>query len=343
MSKVRLFLYFYLSCLLLSCSTDDEEQYSQVAPQDWLGVPSYFPTFPTTSTNPMTQAGVALGEKLFFDKRLSGNNQISCATCHQPQLSFTEGSALSTKGISGKPLLRHVPPIINLAWSTNGLFWDGGSTNLESQAFAPLAHEDEMYQDLEELVAELNESENYQQLFQDAFQDRIKINLVMKALAQYQRSIIYSKSLYDFYLQGEEEFNASEKRGLALFKNKCSQCHQDPLFTDNAYHNNGLDDTFTDASHDEMFFGRYRVTRRPEDLGKYKTPTLRNIEVTAPYMHDGRFSTLREVLDFYDSQVKDSETLDSFLKQNNRLGISLSEQDKNDLIAFLNTLTDTSL
>ncbi|MGO2358595.1 cytochrome-c peroxidase [Mesonia sp.] len=341
MNKINFFLCFYLSFFIVSCSVDYDEDYSQETPQDWLGVPSYFPMFPENPNNPITKKGVLLGEKLFFDKRLSGNNQISCATCHQPELSFTEGSVLSTKGISGIPLLRHVPPIINLAWSNNGLFWDGGSTNLESQALAPLAHQDEMYQDLDELLIKLSEGQEYKNLFEDVFQDKIKISLVMKALAQYQRSIIYAQSPYDFYLQDKNHLNTQESKGLKLFKVNCAKCHQDPLFTDNDYHNNGLDDSFTDTSYDEIYLGRYRITRNIDDIGKYKTPTLRNIEITAPYMHDGRFSSLREVLDFYDNGVKNSETLDPILKQNN--GIALSEQDKDDLIAFLKSLTDINL
>ena len=329
-------LYIFLACT--GCTTDDDGIGED--PEYTLRIPSHFPVPPEYPDNPMTTAGIELGEKLFFDTRLSGTNTVSCGTCHQPGLAFSEGSRLSVKGVSGKPLLRHVPTLINMAWADNGLFWDGGSTNLESQAFAPLAHEDEMFQNLDELITELREDPEYVSYFRRAFDSDIRINLVMKALAQYQRSLVSADSKYDSHIENGTPLTAIEKQGHQLFKNHCATCHTPGLFTDNDYHNNGLDATFGDTSHDEIYLGRYRVTRNREDLGKYKTPTLRNITVTAPYMHDGRFADLRSVLDFYDRDVQDSETLDPALKQNNRSGIALSEEDKSALIAFLHTLTD---
>tara|TARA_B100000953_G_scaffold299255_1_gene298604 strand:+ start:1962 stop:2972 length:1011 start_codon:yes stop_codon:yes gene_type:complete len=324
----------------MSCT--QEELYIPQEPEFEVQVPVNFPALPTQVDNPMTAAGIALGERLFFDKCLSGSNEISCASCHIPSLAFTDGSTLSTKGISGKPLLRHIPAIMNLAWADNGLFWDGGSTNLESQAFAPLGHEDEMYQDLEELEKELSEDATYTDLFQQAFGGEIQVNRVMMALAQFQRSLISSESTYDHMVREEPggSFSSLAWEGYMLFEEKCAQCHVPDLFTDHDYHNNGLDATFNDFSEDELYLGRYRVTRDPEDIGKYKTPTLRNVAITAPYMHDGRFNSLKEVLNFYANGVQDSETLDPILKQNNRLGIDLSEAEKQALIAFLNTLTD---
>ena len=180
-----------------------EELYIPQEPEFEVQVPVNFPALPAQVDNPMTAAGIALGERLFFDKRLSGSNEISCASCHIPSLAFTDGSTLSTKGISGKPLLRHIPAIMNLAWADNGLFWDGGSTNLESQAFAPLGHEDEMYQDLEELEKELSEDATYTDLFQQAFGGEIQVNRVMMALAQFQRSLISSESTYDHMVREE--------------------------------------------------------------------------------------------------------------------------------------------
>lgn len=330
-----------LILVYVSCSNQEAEYVEN--PQYALRVPSNFPGPPATPDNPLTAAGVALGEKLFFDPMLSGNNQVSCATCHIPELAFSDGIALSSKGISGKSLMRHVPALINLAWADNGLFWDGGSKNLESQAFAPLAHEDEMFQDLMLLEQELTKNTQYSQLFKEAFNQEISSNLVMQALAQYQRTLVFAESTYDQYVRGEDEvlLNALEQDGYTIYLNKCAQCHASDLFTDNAYHNNGLDASFDNTDHDELFLGRFRVNRNLEDLGAYKTPTLRNVMITAPYMHDGRFETLEEVLEFYNSGVQDSEFLDPILKSENQVGIALSAQDKKALLAFLNTLTDT--
>ena len=339
--KIYRLSFLILAALSLGCSKDDAEYIEN--PQFDLRVPANFPEPPEFPDNPLTTAGVALGEKLFFDSKLSGDNNISCATCHKPELAFSESSALSTKGISGKPLLRHVPTLVNLAWSQNGFFWDGGSKNLESQAFAPLAHEDEMFQDLQGLEEELKADLEYIELFENAFHSEIKINLVMKALAQYQRSLIFADSKYDKYIRNENdvELNQQELRGYSVYLDNCALCHQSDLFTDDDYHNNGLDATFLNFSNDEIFLGRYRVTRSPDDIGKYKTPTLRNVAITAPYMHDGRFNSLKEVLDFYNSGVQESETLDPLLIQNNKIGIELNADDQEALLAFLNTLTDS--
>ncbi|MDN3596666.1 cytochrome-c peroxidase [Zunongwangia endophytica] len=340
MSRKSLFIIVLSGCILFSCNKD--EIYIPQEPDDVLQVPANFPPLPQQPDYPITEAGVALGRKLFFDTRLSGNNQVSCASCHVPSLAFTEGSTLSTKGISGNPLLRHVPALINLAWADNGLFWDGGSANLESQAFAPLGHKDEMFQNLDELEKDLKNDQYYPLFFQDAFDSQIRINLVMKALAQYQRTLVSANSKYDYVVRGEKDavFNEVEERGFQLFNQKCAACHKPELFTDNDYHNNGLDEDFTDVGEDEIYLGRFRVTRNPDDIGKYKTPTLRNIAVTGPYMHDGRLDNLKAVLDFYATEIKDSKTLDPILKENGRLGVDLNEEDKKALIAFLNTLTD---
>nr|WP_315158293.1 cytochrome-c peroxidase [uncultured Flavobacterium sp.] len=155
-----------LAFLSFSCS-DTDDSYQETLPL--VTVPDNFPDFIDSKTNPLTEEGITLGKKLFFDKRLSGNNEVSCATCHQQNLSFSDGFALTKQGISGKILERNSPALINLAWANNGLFWDGGSTNLESQAFAPLAHQDEMHQNLTELIEELNVDANYPRLFNKAF------------------------------------------------------------------------------------------------------------------------------------------------------------------------------
>ncbi len=328
-----------IAFLSYSCN-DSDDIYQEATPL--INVPDNFPEFIDSKTNPLTAEGIALGKKLFFDKRLSGNNQVSCASCHLQELAFSDGFALTTKGISGNPLHRNSPALINLAWADNGLFWDGGSKNLESQAFAPLAHEDEMSQNLTELIEELNADTDYPRLFNNAFGKAINQADIVKAIAQFERTMVSANSKYDKYVRGESGgvLDSDELKGLKLAEQFCFSCHATPLLTDNLYHNNGIDSDFSNTDHEGMFQGRYRVTNNIEDLGKYKTPTLRNIEKTGPYMHDGRFTSLERVLEHYNSGVMASSTLDPLLHQNGSLGFKLSETDKKQLIAFLKTLTD---
>lgn len=328
-----------LAFFSFSCS-DTDDSYQEALPL--VTIPDNFPEFIDSKTNPLSTDGIALGKKLFFDKRLSGNNQVSCATCHKQNLAFSDGFALTNQGISGKVLERNSPALINLAWANNGLFWDGGSTNLESQAFAPLAHEDEMHQDLAELITELNADIDYPKMFQKAFGVPINQADIVKAIAQFERTMISGNSRYDKYVRAESGGNLDEEelKGLQLAEQFCFSCHATPLLTDNLYHNNGIDNDFTDDTELMMKKGRARITNLASDLGRFRTPTLRNIEKTSPYMHDGRFKNLEEVMNHYSENVKDSPSLDASLKQNGRLGIALSETDKKQIIAFLKTLTD---
>jgi cytochrome c peroxidase len=338
--KIKIRIVIGLAFLSYSCN-DLDDQYQEVVPL--VTVPDNFPAFIDSETNPLTEEGIALGKKLFFDKRLSGSNKVSCATCHQQNLAFSDGSALTTQGISGKALERNSPALINLAWANNGLFWDGGSTNLESQAFAPLAHEDEMHQNLEELILELNADANYPRLFNNAFGRAINQADIVKAIAQFERTLISANSRYDKYIRNESGgiLNEEELKGLQLAEQFCFSCHSTPLLTDNLYHNNGIDTDFTDDTELMMKKGRFRITDNIQDLGKFRTPTLRNIEKTAPYMHDGRFSTLERVIEHYSNGILESATLDSNLHQKGKLGFSFSDTEKQQLIAFLKTLTDT--
>ena len=306
-------------------------------------------TLPVPDRNPLTQAGVELGKMLFFDPALSGNNQISCATCHQPSRAFTDGLSLSDQGVSEKKLNRNVPSLVNLAWQ-KGSFWDGGAADLESLVFGPLTHPDEMGQDLHALVQELNEKERYRIQFKKAFgEDTIYSALIAQALAQFQRTLISADSRYDQFIRNESgtNFSAIELRGMDMFEQKCGSCHSfgkgsNDFFTDHQYHNNGLDSTYS-SEFEGIFQGRFRITRDSADMGKFKTPSLRNIALSAPYMHDGRFITLEEVLDHYDSGLVVSSTLDPFFqREEGRVGISLSEEEKEAIIAFLHTLTDTA-
>ncbi len=343
MNRKSKIVFCILTIVLISygCSSDDGNNYQEIKPL--VTIPDNFPSFMDSSTNPLTKDGIELGKKLFFDKKLSGNNSISCASCHDPNLAFTDGVALNNIGFSGNFLHRNSPSLVNLAWANNGLFWDGGSTNLESQAFAPLAHPDEMFQNLNQLIDELNNDPIHPVLFDKAFQQEITQSGIVKALAQFQRTLISGNSRYDKYTRNEPNavLSTTELQGLALAEQFCFTCHKTPLLTDNSYHNNGLDDDFSDASHEGMFQGRYRVTNNLNDLGKYRTPTLRNVEVTAPYMHDGRLTSLEQVINHYSNEIKYSPTLSPIFQQNGTLGFSFSNEEKQQLIAFLKTLTDT--
>ncbi len=298
-------------------------------------------SIPQPSHNPLTAEGIALGRMLFYDTGLSANGQVSCASCHQQDKAFSDGQALTQLGVSGKALLRHAPSLANLAWM-EGLFWDGGVKNLESVSFGPLTHPDEMGQDLNKLLLYLKQHPVYPAQFRSAFNtDSITTPLVFRALAQFQRTLISADSRYDRYMRQESggELTSLELKGMALFRANCGSCHATDFFTDNQYHNNGLGSSFSEE-HEQLAFGRGRITHASQDIGKYKTPTLRNITLTAPYMHDGRFNTLQEVLAHYTSGVKPSPSLATQLQQGEKLGIALTQEEQQKIIAFMHTLTD---
>lgn len=336
---------------LFSCQADEKEANPLPEEASLLPMaPSHFPPLPPEPNhNPTTVAGIKLGERLFFDPRLSANGRLSCASCHLPNLAFTDGVSLTTIGVSGKALHRHAPTLVNIAYADKGLFWDGGSNNLESLSFGPLQHPDEMGLDnldkIMAMVSSLEKDTSYPLLFESAFgKDTITTVRISQALAQYQRTLIYANSTYDRYvLSGNESiFTEKEAKGFQLFQENCAMCHVPPLFTDHLYHNNGLDSSFSDDSHEGVYQGRYRITLKEEDLGKFKTPTLRNIQITAPYMHDGRFQRLEEVLNHYAEGIRYSKTLDSALTKEGYLGLSFTPEEKQHLVAFLNTLTDST-
>lgn len=345
MHKWKIFaLIFIAGIWFVSCSKTDVVT---PEPQPYtLSVPANFPQPGIDAFNPLTKEGIALGRRLFYDVRLSANNQISCGSCHHQELSFSDGIALSNIGVSATVLHRHAPALINMAWANNGLFWDGGSTNLESQAFGPITAHDEMGQNLYQLIDELKADAQYTQQFRAAFKDSISSANIVKALAQFQRTFVSANSRYDKYVRHESggTLTPQELQGLQLVQQKCQGCHKSDLFTDNDYHNNGIENDFSDDSFEGIFQGRYRITYNLADIGKFKTPTLRNTMLTAPYMHDGRFATIEQVLNHYSSGVKVTATTDPLVMQNigGTSGIPLSADDKNKIIAFLHTLSDSA-
>lgn len=342
-ARTRISVLIIPIALVVSCKKDSSPEKEILAPRAAkLEVPGNFPLAKDDPDNPLTVEGIELGRKLFYDVRLSGSNRISCASCHQQELAFTDGIPLSSIGESAKTLDRHSPALFNLAWSQSGLFWDGGSKNLESQAFGPLTSPDEMHQDLLVLETELKQVPEYVQQFKLAFGRDIQSADVVKALSQFQRTLISASSRYDKYKRAEPGITLTETEmsGMNLVKSRCQPCHSGELFTDDGYHNNGIDTTFPDA-HEGIFQGRFRVTFDPADLGKFKTPSLRNVLLTAPYMHDGRFSSIDDVLDHYRSGIKASATTDPLLYQNGgKPGIPITATERDAIKAFLATLTD---
>jgi cytochrome c peroxidase len=282
--------------------------------------------------------GISLGRRLFFDANLSKNGEVSCASCHAQNLAFSDGMKLSNLGVSGKPLERHTPVLQNLAWH-QGFFWDGGASDLESQVLGPLKHHDEMAMEIDDLLRYLKKTTPYPALFQKAFNDTIRVAYVQRALAQFEKTLISDQSKYDEFLLGTAELSPDERRGFSVFESNCQTCHVPPYFSDHNYHNNGLDTNLASDDIEDPILGRYRITQDSSDLNKYKTPSLRNIMVSAPYMHDGRFDNMEEVLEFYSENIQSSNSLDSTLT---RGGLHLTTQDQKHIITFLETLTDTN-
>lgn len=297
-----------------------------------------FPPMPLPPDNPLTRPGVALGRRLFHDPILSADNTLACAGCHVQAFAFSDRSRQFSIGIDGIAGTRNAPAIVNAAWNSDN-FWDGRSPTLEDQALGPVPNPIEMHLPWKLAVEKLRAHAEYPELFRQAFgTSEITSDLVVKAIAQFERTLISNDSKYDRFQRGETTFSPSERRGLVLFlteKGDCFHCHvvASGLFTDQDHRNNGLDSVFVDP-------GRAEVTGRASDLGKFRSPTLRNIAVTAPYMHDGRFQTLEQVLDHYNSGGVGSASVDPLIRVGRGLG--LSQQDKQDLIAFLHTLTDST-
>lgn len=314
-----------------------------------LDIPSHFPDMIIPADNPMTVEGVELGRKLFYEKKLSGDNTISCASCHAPANAFSDPNQLSV-GIDGLQGTRNSMALINLGWQ-NFFFWDGRSKTLEEQILEPVPNPIEMHQSWKDAVGKLNSDLNYRNLFFNAFNDEgIDSIKVSKAIAQFLRTMISGSSKFDVMYKYENGLSLSSSEqvtltsispeewgGFDLFKSlngaDCFHCHNGPLMQVKKFSNNGLDATFTDL-------GRGGVTGVASDNGKFKVPTLRNIELSGPYMHDGRFATLDEVIEHYSTGIQQSATIDPLIEFAAQGGVQLDAQEKDLLKRFLLTLTD---
>ncbi len=298
---------------------------------------------PFPEQNPFTREGVELGRALFYDPMLSANGKVACASCHEQRFAFSDGEALAARGVSGKPLLRNSPPLFNLAWHGD-FFWDGGAKNLESLVFAPLTHPDEMGADLTETLQKLQEHPVYPAKFKAAFgTDSIQSALVARAIAQFLRTLVSTGSRYDRYMRREPgaHMNKEELKGLRLTMQKCGACHNSEHFSNFQHHNIGLDSVFS-QDHEGMGQGRYRISLDKRDLGAYKTPSLRNLAVTGPYMHDGRYATLEEAVAHYDSAVLVTPSLSWAMYTDGKPNIALAPEETTAIVAFLHTLTDSA-
>jgi cytochrome c peroxidase len=308
-----------------------------------LRYPAGFPLPALPEDNPLTAEGFALGEALFTDRRLSGNETQSCADCHSARRAFSDNVARS-RGANGQEGLRNAMPLFNLAWSPS-FAWDGSKPKIRDQAIAAMTNPIEMAGDPARVVAALRSDPAIVKKFSAAFGSAdVTTDGIARALEQYLLANISADSRFDRARRGEVTLTEEEKEGFALFMTEydpvrgrrgadCFHCHGGPLFTDFAFKNNGLDRTSADPA-------RQRVTGRPEDAGKFKTPSLRNVAVTAPYMHDGRFNTLEEVVAHYDHGVVRSATLDPNLAKHPDDGLKLSAEEQHALVAFLKALTD---
>lgn len=314
---------------------------AKTTPYDF-NIPAGYPQPIDPSYNPTTVEGVALGRKLFYDKNLSANKSLSCASCHKQELGFTDNAQFST-GIHGQVGVRNSMTLINLAYNPyQRFFWDGRANTLEEQIFEPVRNPIEMGNNWNNVVAYLKSEKAYVNMFEDAFGTRkIDSTLVSKAIAQFLRTLISFNSKFDKYVRGEVNLTPSEMNGYNLIqsqtKGDCFHCHnaEDKLFTNMRMLNNGLDfeSEWTDL-------GYYNVTKNDFDKAKFKVPTLRNIMLSAPYMHDGRFMTVKDVIEqhyFYGGKM--SSTIDPNMEYLN-IGLDLSASEIADIIAFLHTLTD---
>ncbi|KGE85788.1 MAG: cytochrome-c peroxidase [Phaeodactylibacter xiamenensis] len=312
-------------------------------------LPDHFPNPILPPDNPMTEEGIALGRMLFYDPILSRDSTISCGSCHFQELSFTDGVAVST-GIDGQLGVRSSMPLVNLAFNPRGFFWDGRSATLEEQALVPIEDHREMDESWDVVEEKLRNHPDYPAKFREAFgieyASEIDRNLAVKAIAQFERTMVSYQSRFDQVVWAQQGWPTEEEQmGRDLFFVEqalptqehpgCSHCHGSSLFTENNFFNNGISNVEDLESFPDKGFGE--VTGNIYDNGKFRAPTLRNIALTAPYMHDGRFATLEEVLDSYAAGGHGIANEDPNIQP-----FALSDEQKQAMIAFLNMLTDTS-
>lgn len=299
---------------------------------DWFQLPEHFPTAVYQAEhNPLSEGKIQLGRMLFYDPILSRDSTVSCASCHSPFNAFAHTDHPLSHGIDDQIGIRNAPPIFNLAWKKN-LMWDGAINHLEVQALAPLENPIEMGEKLSNVLVKLNRSPRYSDLFEQAFGGSpITGEYFLKAMAQFQVSLVSATSRYDSVRSGHASFTEMEQKGYALFQQHCNSCHTEPLFTRPGFEANGI--SVDSVLNDE---GYGAVTQNPDDQYLFQIPSLRNLTYTFPYMHDGRFRRLREVINHYAEGTGEHGRVTGSLS----LPLSLEPRQKSELLAFLLTLND---
>jgi cytochrome c peroxidase len=337
---MRRFITIFSLCLLTggvliidACKKNDRSS-ANLPTVIALEVPSNFPQPEDLfKENPLTNEGFALGRKLFYDGRLAKDGIASCASCHQQFAAFSTFDHAFSHGIDNQFTTRNAPGIFNMAWHKE-LHWDGGINHLEVQPLAPLTAPNEMGETVENVIRKLNSDTRYREMFRAAFGDEnVTSQRMLKALSQFMGMMVSGNTKYDLVMRGKATFSQAEQSGYTIFKAKCGSCHKEPLFTDLSYRNTGIP---TNPGLNDI--GRMRITRLSQDSLKFKVPSLRNVQVTAPYGHDGRFFSIGAMIDHYRLFVQDGPTVDPLVKKK----ISISLNEKSDLVQFLNTLTDTA-
>ena len=331
----------YLAVVLLFFGCKNNQEGEQLSPSFDFQYPDHFPQPTSENLIKVNASTIDLGRLLFDDPILSKDSSISCRTCHLLEFGLSDNVALSNKGVSGKTLHRNSPTIFNMAW-VEDYFWDGGSVNLERLMLAPITHPDEMGStDIPKLVEHINNSITYRELAKEAFNiESMEYNHISTSLKAFVLTLQSSNTKYDNYLNGSYVLSSTEERGLSLFDKNCSSCHTPPLFFDNDYHNNGIDSLLpftTDIEAPEL--GRFRISYQEEDISAYKTPSLRNLSFTKPYMHDGRFNSIDQVIEHYSTGIYKTKTVSSKLPVG---GFKFTNKEKIDLKNFLLLLNDES-
>lgn len=318
--------------ILMGCK-NDEKNVNPIPQESFEGFykPEHFPSIQQPfDVSKINEKSFLLGKRLFYDPILSRDSTISCGSCHIQASAFTHHGHDVSHGIDDLLGRRNALPIQNLMWQKNYL-WDGGILNLELVAINAITSPVEMDESLPNIVEKLKRSKIYPQMFKDAFgTEEITSSKMLVALGHFMALFISDKSKYDEVKRGKTQFTEQEQRGYNLFKQHCESCHKEPLFTDESFRNNGIQQFLS------VDKGRYEISLLEGDEGKFKVPSLRNVELTAPYMHDGRFNTLEEVLNHYSDEVRVYPNTDPLLVNK----IPLNAQEKQDIIAFLKTLTD---
>ncbi|NND70009.1 MAG: cytochrome-c peroxidase [Rhodothermales bacterium] len=324
-SIALILVILFAGCEILGPDSDPGEE-------NLISVPEGFAPIPIPTHNPVTPAKVELGERLFFDPVLSRDGTVSCASCHFPEVAFADPRTLSV-GVDGKTGLRNSPTLVNIAYQKL-FFWDGGALTLENQIFGPLQDPNEMDADLNEILQRLNDDASYVEGFSAAFDDVPTLQTLTQAIAAFERTIRSGGSRYDEYINGDASaLSAQEIRGLDLFNGKagCNTCHSGFLLASDTFENNGLEFANSDS-------GRARITQDPNDFAKFKVPSLRNVVMTGPFMHDGRLASLEAVLDHYNAGGTGSRGQNPVI-----VPLGLTDDEKNDIIAFLGALSDESI